>query len=516
MPARVRIAVLDGPMRGKSFVFDEHDALVFGREADCHCCLPKDKAVSRHHFLLEVNPPSARVRDLGSANGTFVNGKRHGGRGRGETLETAAGRRFPEVELRDGDEIAVGRTRLLLRAELPIACGACGAEVPEADLPAVELSVEGEEAEDPEGGVRCLACRATAGGGSARGAGPVVPRAVPCARCGRTFAPDAAVPTPGSPLCRECVSRPDTADFVSDVRRLLESPPQPGEPTPVIAGFELLRRIGSGGCGVVYEGLRRADGRRVAVKVMLAQSATDPDRRKRFLREIEVTRALRHPNVVELLEHGAAGDAFFFVMEYCDAGSAEDLQRAGGGRLRPEVAVPLVMQALAGLAYAHEFPPPAGPFVHRDVKPQNLLLAKAAGAEADRGWVAKVGDFGLAKNFERAGLSGMTLTGNAAGSRGFMPVEQITNFRFVKPISDVWSMGATLYYLLTGQYPFDFPADRDPLEVILGAEVRPVRDREPSLPPGLAAVIDRSLSKSLKARYATARAFGDALGTALG
>ena len=77
---RPLLIVHTGPMKGKSFVFDEHDTFLFGRMSDCHACLPEDKSVSRHHFILEVNPPDARVSDLGSMNGTYVNDVRHGGR----------------------------------------------------------------------------------------------------------------------------------------------------------------------------------------------------------------------------------------------------------------------------------------------------------------------------------------------------------------------------------------------------------------------------------------------------
>ena len=104
-------------MKGKAFLFDEHDTLVFGRARECHCCLPDDQLVSRHHFLLEVSPPLARLRDLGSLNGTYVNGKKCGGRKPGEDPEQGGKRRYPEVDLHHGDEVRVGDTVMRLTAE---------------------------------------------------------------------------------------------------------------------------------------------------------------------------------------------------------------------------------------------------------------------------------------------------------------------------------------------------------------------------------------------------------------
>src|SRR5450432_847317 len=108
MSGRLILTITAGPTIGKTFEFDEHDTLLFGRMADCHICLSEDRTISRHHFLLEVNPPDARIRDLGSFHGTSVNGQKHGGREKHETPEEGAKRQYPQVDLHDGDTIKVG------------------------------------------------------------------------------------------------------------------------------------------------------------------------------------------------------------------------------------------------------------------------------------------------------------------------------------------------------------------------------------------------------------------------
>jgi serine/threonine protein kinase len=250
--------------------------------------------------------------------------------------------------------------------------------------------------------------------------------------------------------------------------------------------------------GAVYLAHPRGGGTRVALKVMLPRMVVDEGAQEIFIREIEVTRALRHPNIVGLLDFGRHDGRFYFALEYCAGGSVEGLRQRQGGRVPLPSGLRIAVDSLEGLAAAHE----AG-FVHRDLKPDNVLLAEDG--------TARLADFGLAKSFQQAGLSGMTTTGTVAGTFQFMPREQLTSYRQVRPTSDVWSMAATIYYLLTGEYARDFDARADPLAVILRGGVVPLRQRDPSLPPDLAAVIDHALDDDPARRFATAREFVTAL-----
>jgi serine/threonine protein kinase len=404
MPGTVRLVVTAGPIRGQRFDFAGHDTFLFGRAPDCHARLdPSDASASRHHFLLEVNPPLARLRDLGSLNGTRVNGIRHGGRRAGESPEEAAARGGAEVDLRHGDEIRVGATVIHVEVEAP-----------------------------------------------------------------------------GSPL--EALAAPaDAADGQG----------------PTVGPYEIERLLGKGGMGAVYLARRQGGGPPVALKVMLPKMVVDEAAQEIFIREIEVTRALRHPNVVGLLDFGRHEGRFYFALEYCPGGSVEALRVRLGGRVPLPATLRVAVEALEGLAAAHE----AG-FVHRDLKPDNVLLGENG--------AARLADFGLAKSFQQAGLSGMTATGVVGGTFPFMAREQLTSYREARPTTDVWSMAATLYFLLTGQYARDF-GDQDPIAVILRGGVVPLRQRDAAVPADLAAVIDRALDDEPARRFPTAREFGAAL-----
>jgi serine/threonine protein kinase len=176
----------------------------------------------------------------------------------------------------------------------------------------------------------------------------------------------------------------------------------------------------------------------------------------------------------------------------------EQLRRRPAGRVPLPSTLHIAVGALEGLAAAHE----AG-FVHRDLKPDNVLLGEDG--------AARLADFGLAKSFQQAGLSGMTATGAVAGTFQFMPREQLTSYRQVRPTTDVWSMAATIYYLLTGQYAREFAEGADPLAVILRGGVVPLRQRDPTVPPDLAAILDRALDDEPSRRFPTAREFVSAL-----
>jgi len=263
---------------------------------------------------------------------------------------------------------------------------------------------------------------------------------------------------------------------------------------PIIAGYRIKRRIGVGGYGAVYLAESEPGKHLVAIKVMLSRIAVDEEARRKFSQEIILLKDLKHTNIVTILDSGSAGGAFYFVMEHCPGGSVADYMESNGGKLAPAIALPIMIQALEGLAYAH-----GRAVVHRDIKPSNILLA---GTPAKP--VSKIADLGLAKNFDRAGFSGMTVTGAYAGTPIFMPKEQLTNFKYVKPVTDVWSIGATFYNMLTGKTPRDFPRGCDPMEIILRGDIVPIAKRDTKVPRCLADVVDKAIRLNPKDRYENA------------
>jgi serine/threonine-protein kinase len=517
-----------------------HDALVFGRSEDCQICLPQDDGqVSRHHFIMEVNPPAARIRDFGSLNGTYVNGKKIGSRGKGETPEEGRKRPQPLVDLKTGDQIQVGKTVLSFRSHLVVVCHRCGDEISEVEQPSCRWLGETflcapcrQKAEEraPAQARFCADCHLPIAPGAAkwggrhekldycedcwvrgrRGQAPARERLQPepprCRKCQRNVEPELAKGCRGDYVCEECRRQVenDPAELLYQVLReagLIES----GSANPAVPGYELEKRLGKGGYGVVYLARNLTTRAEVAIKVMLAKVAVSEKVRRDFLREIAVTKDLQHPNVVSLLDHGAAGATFYFVMEYCRLGNVNRLLRQHGRRLPLGIAAPIMLDVLEGLAYCHE-----RNIVHRDLKPDNILLTEEYGRR-----MAKIADLGLAKNFETAGLSGMTVTGQYAGTFEFMPREQLVHFKTVRPASDIWSVGATFYNLLTGCLPRDFPENRDPADVVIRDPAVPLRAREPGLPKAVAAVIDRALSTEVGDRYRNAGEMKAALSIAL-
>jgi hypothetical protein len=449
----ILLTVVKGANPGSVFRFPERTTCLVGRAVDCAVRLPDDDAhqiVSRHHCLLDVNPPAVRIRDFGSLNGTFVNGTKIGQRGRDEMPEAVDHAVFPERDLQSGDEIRLGGTVLQVGREDEVR----------------PTAFEGTDAYAPIG--RC------------------------CEACGVEVA--VGVDRPGEVLCATCRSDP--------ARVLHYLLTEESKVEAMLAGsYEILRELGRGGMGAVYLARHRPTGQEVALKLLLPEVACEDTARRRFLREAEITRGLDHPHVVRLFEAGYAGGAFLLSLEYCSGGSVSAYQQQCGGTLPVDEVVEIGFQVLEALKYAHE----CG-VVHRDLKPQNLLLSGTANAR-----VVKIADFGLAKAFDAAGLGGLTRTGRAAGTPTFVSRQQVIDFKYARPEVDVWALAATLYCLLTGRPPRDFPAGRDPWLVVLHDDPVPVRRRNPAIPQRLAELLDTALDERRGLAFRSADQFHDAL-----
>jgi eukaryotic-like serine/threonine-protein kinase len=289
---------------------------------------------------------------------------------------------------------------------------------------------------------------------------------------------------------------------------------------PDLSSYTILKELGKGGFGAVYLARQDATGKEVALKILLPQVIATEGVVERFMREIENTKALRHPNVVRLEDAGYWEQTFFFTLEYCNGGSVVDLMNQQGKLLPMPLALNIILQVLDGLAYTHNAEIPFvrcsdGGFtkgrglVHRDLKPGNIFLVKD-----NNNYIAKIGDYGLAKSFDVAGLSGQTLTGSIAGTPIFMPRQQVIDFKYAQPDVDVWAAAACLYYMLTGCFPRDLKG-KDPFLAILQTSAVPIQQRDPNIPSRLAKVIDLALIDNPKIHFKTAIEFKQALVSAI-
>jgi serine/threonine-protein kinase len=268
------------------------------------------------------------------------------------------------------------------------------------------------------------------------------------------------------------------------------------------ANYSIQGEVGRGGMAVVYRAIDERLHRTVAIKVLPPELAFNPDVRTRFIREAQTAAQLSHPNIVPIysVEEKDGESLVYFVMAYIDGESA-------GARLAREGAWPVddtvrVLRDVAdALAYAH-----ARGVVHRDIKPDNILIDRASGRPM-------VTDFGIAR--AAAGDTRLTATGVAVGTPAYMSPEQAIGERELDGRSDLYSLGVVGYHMLAGDTPF--VAKNTPAMLVkhVSERPRPLRERRPDVPAYLAVAIDRALAKRPEDRWADAGEFRDAIDGAL-
>ena len=267
-----------------------------------------------------------------------------------------------------------------------------------------------------------------------------------------------------------------------------------------LGNYELTAFLGEGGMGTVYSAVHRGLGKRVAIKTLRSDLAAQPELRARFLREGKAAAAVRHPNVVDVDDVGIAGDTPYLVMELLEG---EDLRARvlRQGRLRPDETVDVLLPALLALSEAHR----AG-VVHRDLKPDNIFLARTA----HDSMVPKLLDFGISKLIE---AQSMGLTGNhtVLGTPFYMSPEQASSARETDSRSDIYSMGVILYYCTVGRVPFGGSQLAQVIGQIMLAEPVPLRELCPDVPAGFEAIVLRCMAKDPAARFQDALSLASAL-----
>jgi pSer/pThr/pTyr-binding forkhead associated (FHA) protein/tRNA A-37 threonylcarbamoyl transferase component Bud32 len=439
------------------------DEFVIGRAVSGEGRLGDDPELSRRHARLARDANGKlTIEDLGSANGTFVNG-------------------VPVRErqvLNVGDSVRVGRTTLELTdlrrpspaaaappSPAPVAPPSPAPVAPSAPPPAASQPPPpaAPPSEPPE-------------------VSPSPPPAAP---------PSAPIPSP--PPSPPPAARPSPTP-----------PPPPRSPDAlplgtVFAGCRVEEVIGQGDMGVVYRAEELALQRRVALKLILPEHSQDDRFRERFRRESRVAASIDHPNVIPILEAGDEDGVLFISMRLVEGTDLRALI-AAEGRVAPLRAARIVRQVGAALDAAH-----ARGLVHRDVKPANVLLARA-----DHVYLS---DFGLAKREEEVG--GLTRQGSIVARAEYVAPEQIIEDR-VDALTDVYALGCLLYEALTGEAPFEGWTEGPAIMAHVNAPPPSPLERRPDLPPQLDEVVRRAMAKQPGERYPSAGDLGQAALVAVG
>ena len=259
-----------------------------------------------------------------------------------------------------------------------------------------------------------------------------------------------------------------------------------------LGSYQILSLLGTGGMGVVYKARDTRLKRSVAIKVLPADQVSDPERKRRFIQEARAASALNHPNIITIHDIGSEGGIDFIVMEYVAGKTLDQLIPRKGMRLNETLK--LAIQMADALAKAHS----AG-IIHRDLKPTNVMVT-------DDGLV-KVLDFGLAKLTEVESDEGGTRTtqlqteeGTIVGTVSYMSPEQAEGKK-VDARSDIFSFGAVLYEMVTGQKAFQGDSKMSTLAAILKQEPKPISQLVPGIPRDLEKIINRCLRKDPGRRF---------------
>ena len=255
-----------------------------------------------------------------------------------------------------------------------------------------------------------------------------------------------------------------------------------------IPGFQILGKLGAGAMATVFKARQLSLDRVVAVKVLPRKLGDNPEFVERFYKEGRAAARLNHNNIVQAIDVGAAGDYHYFVMEYIDGKTVFD-DLAEGKNYPEPAALDIVIQVARALEHAAE-----RGFVHRDVKPKNIMLTHQN--------VAKLADMGLARETSDM-KAAMAEAGRAYGTPYYISPEQIRGEVNIDFRADVYSLGATFYHMVTGKLPFDGTTPAAVMQKHLKEPLVPPDHLNPSLSTGVGEVIERMMAKKRRDRYVT-------------
>lgn len=515
-----KLLVIEGPQAGTEYRYsgNEADNILVGRddvESEAKIRLSaEDRYISRSQFLLEFRPPNLLLRDPGSVNGTLLS------RG-GEPW-----RPVEEELLQDGDLIRIGYTNLRFEwVDQPVILREPELEAQPPVPPAPDETPKSIHADNER---YCIRCDRRLDHTLVLNPLEIRDLDFMCQECQKEISVErrslARQPARQPVACTQCgadISQLAYADgrvedLLGVVTYLCPACAEKLSPKgrQAIGEYWILKELGRGGMGVVYRAWHSTSGRVVALKQILPAVKMEPLQLQRFQREMSILQDLKHSHLTRLIASGSESGAPYFVLELVSGGNLDQfISPHGQPLLSPLQTCQVIADALLGLDYLHQHG-----YVHRDIKPENILFQRQDGS-----LLPKLVDFGLARSFEQHGGT-LSRTGDCAGTLMYMPPEQITQFKRCQPPVDLYAMGVTLYYLLTGYYSLDFPSLReiqqrgakfrlkkDPVRMILDDPPTLIHERRPDLPSAICTVVDRAVKKKAADRYPSAMSFRQAL-----
>ena len=406
---RFGLRIVRGSRVGEQLSLDDGQSIILGRGTDASYRI-NDPSISRRHSQIANQPPHGLlIADLGSSNGTYVNGQRLG----------------PGwAQLNPGDQVILGQN---------------------------EVRVIGALNQPMPGGQQYV-----------------------CSNCQRPITPPEIqqnqyrMDTNGRIVCATCLQQ---FDFDPNL----------------IDGFRIEKKLGQGAFGSVFKAVELSSNRIVALKTIRPQLVSSEKDVQRFMREAETGQKLVHTNITQIFSAGECRGNYFIAMEYVEGREVSHLIKEYG-RLDVGYSMRVIIQIANALQHAFQ-----RKIVHRDIKPDNIMVSHQG--------VAKLVDFGLAKTFTEAGQSGLTAPGEGMGTLAYMPPEQLDNALNADQRSDIYSLGATLYHMLSGQRPFEEKTTRSFIKKILNHMPESIRRLNPAVPPELEDILNRALSKKPEDRY---------------
>lgn len=295
----------------------------------------------------------------------------------------------------------------------------------------------------------------------------------------------------------------ETVDWqgADDIDKTLAAPPVP---LPDVPGYRVRGQIGSGKRGTVYYGVARDGDGMVAIKVINSAAAFSKKMFDGFQDDIEEYKQIQHPHIARMQGAGLGDPGIFVVTDYVNGEDLDSyLRRCPNHRIPLHTAYSLMLQLCSAMCYAHD-----RGIVHRDLKPRNVILYD------DNARVkAKITDLGLDRALEQAGIVPPESGAPGPDDLGYVPPEQLTEYRDPKPPADVFSLAAVFYQMVTGRLPYDFANDKpmEKMSAVASAHIVPIEERMRDLPEPLIVIIDRALSAEPEDRYQNCCDFLEAL-----